>query len=154
MTTLIDPTQSALANATDVTPRSPVETPEQHRQSNRVKLVDRLKSHNELSQLLSASGVDRLWIIGPEAQGNPMPTLLISLQSTHEGEVPPYSRRQISSLLATIMGKSCLSVPWAIYQSHQQYGIEITPGTSGQRVSAPPTLIAHQGQTPQLEVPA
>ena len=130
MTTLIDPTQTALANATDVTPRSPVETPAQHRQSNRVKLVDRLKSHNELSQLLSASGVDRLWIIGPEAQGNPMPTLLISLQSTHEGEVPPYSRRQISSLLATLLGKSCLSVPWAVYQGHRHYGIEIAPWTN------------------------
>jgi len=93
-------------------------------------LLGKLEASVELRQLVKTEGVDRVWVVGPEASGAPIGShLMISMQALSEdgigGEVPPDAGSRIGILIGRIMGKPCLCITYASFRQQDFESLEL-----------------------------
>lgn len=103
---------------------------ERSHRANIKSLIGKLEASVELRQLVKTEGVDRVWVVGPEASGAPIGShLMISMQARSEdgieGEVPPDAGSRIGTLIGRIMGKPCLCITYASFRQQDFESLEL-----------------------------
>ena len=109
-------------------------TLDRHRRANLKALLDKLENNRELRQLVREGGVDSISILGPEADGNNVSSVLMVTSSAGNGqETGGETALAISNIVGRTLGKPCVHISQANASAQQLPQLELI-GLSPQRV--------------------
>jgi integrase len=102
-------------------------TLERHHRANINALIKKLETNAELKALIAEKGITRLWVVGPEADGeNTSPVMMMTSLGAGGGETLVEDANSIANLVGRVMGqRPCVHIPYAAYLGQNLHSLEL-----------------------------